>query len=225
MKCSSGDTMKAIVHLARVWWLAGLLVALLLLPGCNVAQPGAQSNGITIDTSSYALPFDTPERMCHAPLVMDATIAALGASRWNTSDGARPANITDPNTLVWQGYLIYTPFQVSSSHIYLDVRQQPISVFATFGGRVGADRYIKGGFPQVAAGQRYVLVLIPGLVTQAQQGQAPTWMAVAGAFPIDAQDTVTLRPAHSEGKGASAQQYLAVTIPLSQLTQQLASCK
>lgn len=215
--------MKAIVHLARAWWLTGLLVALLLLSGCNVAQPGAQSNGITIDTSSYMLPFDTPARMCHAPLVMDATIAALGASRWNTPNGARPAS-ADPNTIVRQGYLIYTPLQLSSPHIYTDFRQQPISVFATFGGRVGADRYIKGGFPQVVAGQRYVLVLIPGIDVPAQ-GQAPTWLAVAGAFPIDVQGIVTLRAAHSEGKGASAQQYPAVTIPLAQLTQQLASCK
>ena len=216
--------MRATVHLARAWWLAGLLAAFLLLPGCNVAQPDAQSNGITIDTSSYALPFDTPARMCHAPLVIDATIAALGASRWNTPDGARPANIVDPNTLVQQGYLIYTPLQLSSSHIYTDFRQQPTSVFATFGGRVGADRYVVDGRPQVVARQRYVLVLIPGIDVPAQ-GQAPTWMAVAGAFPIDAQGIVTLRPAHSEGKGASAQQYPAVTMPLSQLTQQLASCK
>ncbi len=214
--------MKATIHLACIW-LAGLFVVL-LLAGCVVAQPGSQSNGIIIEVNSYSLPFDTPERMCHATMMMDATIAGLEASRWNTPNGARPANIVDPNTLIQQGYLIYTPLQIASSHIYTDFRQQPTSVFATFGGRVGADRYIADGRPQVEAGKRYVLALIPGLEAQGQS-QAEEWMGVAGAFPIDAQSIVTLRPAHSEGKGASSQDYPAVTMPLSQLTQQLASCK
>ncbi len=215
--------MKSRFHLVRVGWLASLLAALLLLPGCFTGQPGSQSTGITIHIDPYKIPIDTPELMCGAPLVVDTVVTALLPGHWNTQNGALPAGL-DSSKVVEAGYAIYTPLQLAAMHIHVDHRQQPTTEYALLGGQVGKDSYVSGASPHLTTGTAYLLVLLPGVPLQ---GQAHTekLMVVDEAFPIDAQGTVTLHAAHDEGKGASTQHFPAVTMPLSQIAQQLASCK
>ncbi len=213
--------MKSGVHLARVWRLAGLLVTLLLLSGCDVAQPA----GITIQVAPYKIPINTPELMCGAPLVLDARITALLPGHWNTPTGARPTNVDpDPQKLLEGGYAIYTPLQFSSVHIYIDNRKQATSEFAILGGQVGADQYIANEMTSlVAAGKAYLMVLLPGV--DQTHARTEKLMVVQEAFPIDEQGIVTLEEAHSEGKGADSQEVPAVTRPLSEFVDGLANCK
>ncbi len=214
--------MKSGMYLVRIHWLASLLVVLLFLPaGCDVAQPGSQSVGLHIHSTNSSIDWST--HLCVAYLAADAGIASLGASHWNTPNGSRPA-AADEQTVVRDGYAIYRPLQFSYMHIHRDQRHQPTAEFDTIGGQVGADRYISDASPQMNTGTTYLLVFFSGVPLQ---GQAHTekLMVVDEAFLIDGQGIVTLHAAHDEGKGADTQHYPAVTMPLSQITQQLASCK
>ncbi|HEY7356280.1 MAG TPA: hypothetical protein VH590_07430 [Ktedonobacterales bacterium] len=213
--------MRATFHVAG--WLAGLVAALSLLAGCIVG-PGSQSNGITVRVSDDKIPLNTPERMCGASLVVDAQIAALGPGHWNTPDGSRPPG--DAKTISESPYAIYTPLRLSAPHTYLDQRKQPTSTkeFDVIGGTVGADRYIEEDAPHVAVGQRYLLIFIPGpdLPTHTY---TEAWLYLTEAFPIDAQGIVTLQGAHTEeGQNNQIENFPAVTMPLSQIVQQLANC-
>lgn len=221
--------MKSRTGLACIFWLPALAVVILLLTGCDVAQPngphgsapsssGASSTGITIQGSADRPLFNTPELMCKATLVVDAGISALGASHWNTPDGTRPPTV-DANTIIKQGYIIYTPLLFSYMHTRVDRRKQPTSEFATVGGQVGKDQYWMD-FPRVTPHRQYVLVF--GIASD-RQGQSPSgkMMGVEDAFPISTQGIVTLQPGDVEQGTVTP----PVTMPLSQLSQQLAGCK
>jgi hypothetical protein len=194
--------------------LSGLVITILLLTGCAVAQ---QSNGVHIQGDASRLSFNTPELMCKAILVADAGIAGLGSSHWNTPDGTRPA-AADERTLVRGGYAIYTPLHFSFMHIHVDRRSQPTHEFDTIGGQVGPDSDSEG-YPQVMSQHNYLLVLVNGI--QALQGESQTVMVVTDAFPIDAQGVVTLQ----DGSTEQGTVHPTVTAPLSQIVQQLANCK
>ncbi len=223
--------MKSTFRLPRTSWSSCLVLVMLLLAGCTVTQPGYQTGGkspasqdagINIRGDSSRIVIGTPELMCQAPLVIDAGISVKGKSHWNTLDASRPQT-RDAKTILEQGFAIYTPIQFSHMHIYVDHRHQPTKEFATIGGDIGPDHYWLGD-PQVQTGQNYLLVLVPG-VTPMGHAYNESLYLVTDAFPIDAQGTVILQAAHDEGKGASTQHFPAVTMPLSQIAQQLASCK
>jgi hypothetical protein len=206
---------------------------MLLLAGCVVAQPSAssqtngthsQANGIHIQGDADRIVYGTPQLMCTAPLVMEVGVSALGPGHWNTPDASRPPK-PDAGFIVDEGYAIYTPLHFSHMHIYVDHRHQPQSTieFATIGGIAGPDSYDMG-YPQAPPGGNYLLVLVPGTDPVAHAWTEKVYV-VTDAFPIDAQGNVILQPAHMEGKGQQTQNFPAVTMPLSQLPQQLASCK
>ena len=206
--------MKSRFHLVCTHWLPGLAIMALLLTGCTVAQ---QSNGVHIHGEADRISLNTPELMFGAILVLDAGISGLGSSHWNTPDGSRPAG-ADERTLVRDGYAIYAPLHFSYMHIHVDHRQQPTREFDTIGGQVGPDSY-DAGYPQVAPQHNYLLVFVYGI--QAQQGESQIVLIVTDAFPIDAQGIVTLQYGSTE----QGHVYPPVTAPLSQIVQQLASCK
>ncbi len=218
--------MKSRFGLARIPWLVGLAV-LMLLAGCDVSQPpssqgsapsgtSASSAPITIQGEVDRLIYDTPELMCGATLVVDAGISAVGPSRWNTPDGSRPAST---EAALKGGYAIITPVQFSAMRVHVDHRTQPTSEFYTVGGKVGQDFYSMD-FPQVTSGMRYVLVLLPGSDPE-KHAFTPERLVVADAFPISAKDIVTLAPGSIEQGIVTP----PTTIPLSDLVQQLANCK
>lgn len=221
--------MKSRSCLAHLSWLAALAVLILLLTGCEAAQSqgphssapsgsDASTTGITIHGDPDRLLHNTPERMCPMPLVVDGVISSLGKSHWNTPDGTLPSTV-DANTVITKGYIMYTPIFFASMHIYIDHRSVPTSEFVTVGGTVGPDQYSMD-FPQVTPHGRYVLVF--GIASD-RQGQSPSgkMLGVEDAFPISTAGIVTLQPGSTEQGTVSP----GVTMPLSQLSQQLANCK
>ena len=216
--------MKSGSHRTHASWLAGLALAILLLAGCTVAQPSRQVVGINISGDADRIVIGTPALMCTAPLVMVTTISTLGPSHWNGPNNARPPT-TNVNTILKTGYAIYTPLHFANMEIHVDHRHQPKSTieYATVGGRTGPDSYDMG-YPQVEPGGSYLLVLVPGSDPVAHAWTEKAYL-VNDAFPINAQGIVILQPAHTEGKGQQTQNFPAVTMPLTQLTQQLANCK
>ena len=212
--------MKSRFHLMRIHWFPGFAVIMFLLAGCAVAQ---QANGVTIQGDTFRISFNTPELMCRATLVVDAGISGLGPSHWNSPDGSRPA-AANKQTLLMNGYAIYTPLHFSSMHIHVDHRRAQTREFATVGGQVGPDSF-DDGYPQLVPQNNYLLVFVEGINAQAQANWE-TVMIVTDAFPIDSQGIVTLQPAHTEeGQGGQTENFPAVTMSLSQIAQQLASCK
>jgi hypothetical protein len=227
--------MKLGFYRTQASWLAGLAAALLLLAGCTVAQPGSQTNsqsnragdqstGIHIQGESDRLVMGTPEQMCTAPLVMSATISTLGPGHWNGPGHARPPT-KDIHFIMNSGYAIYTPLHFLHTQIYVDNRHQPqrTTEYATIGGTVPPDSYDMG-YAQVEPKGSYLLTLVPGSDPVAHAWTETVYL-VNDAFPIDAQGNVILQPPHTEGKGQQTQNFPAVTMPLTQLAQQLASCK
>ena len=93
----------------------------------------------------------------------------------------------------------------------------------TLGGKNGQDIYYLDGFPQLTIGGRYVVVFVP---TQTQQGARLNFdsMAVFDAFPIDANDIVTLQQASSPNEPGEGIPAPRIAMPLSQLQQALARC-
>ncbi len=172
---------------------------------------------IVIDGVASRFEFDTPRRMCDSVLVADATISVIGRSHWNTIDGSRSAAV-DQQTVA-KGYQIVTPLQFSRIAILIDRRHAPTSEFASMGGTVGQDQYWMHGFPQLTAGQRYLIVFSPGLAAGARITQ--TLLLAYNAFPIDDQQVVLLKTKQVEQGHVSQEE---VRLPLSQILQQLGSC-
>jgi hypothetical protein len=215
-------------RLPRTSWSSCVMLVVLLLAGCTVAQPrqqtgnkplASQDNGINIRGDSSRIVIATPELMCQAPLVIDVGVSIKGKSHWNTPDASRPQT-RDAKTILEQGFAIYTPIQFSHMHIHIDHRHQPTKEFATIGGDIGPDHYWLDD-PQVVAGQAYLLVLVPGIDPIGHAYKEDTYL-VTDAFPIDAQGMVQLQPQLIE-QGQVTQQEKKV--PLTELAQQLASCK
>lgn len=97
-------------------------------------------------------------------------------------------------------------------------RSQPTKEFDTVGGSAGPDTD-EEGYPQVMPQQNYLLTLVHGIDAQAQ-GETKAVLIANDAFPIDAQGIVTLRPGDVEQGNV----HPSITMPLSQIVQQLANC-
>ncbi len=217
--------------LAGASWFLSLAVVAILQTGCvAVAQQGslphnanAQPNGIHIKGDGVTI--DWVAHMCIASLAMDAGIAGLKPTHWNTPDGTRSAAL-DKLTILKEGYSIYTPLQFSYQHILLDHRQRiglapgQTSELVTIGGANGPDTYDEDD-PQVIVGGDYLLLFVQGIDPIAH-GYTEKWLTVAAAFPIDPQGKVILKQQMIE-QGQVTQQEQRV--PLSQIAQQLAACK
>lgn len=205
-------------------WLKMSAILLLVLVGCTalyalkIALSGSTHTQSVIDKISL----NTPELMCKATLVMDASVASVGPGHWNTPDGSKPAG-ADASWLGMGSYAIYTPLFFSFIHIYVDHRSQPTAEFDMVGGSAGPDRDEEAAYPHVTIRQRYLFTMLDGF--QVRKGDVLTVMIANDAFPIDAQGIVTLQPGHTEeGQGQQPEIFPAVTMPLSQIVQQLANC-
>jgi hypothetical protein len=166
--------------------------------------------------------YNRPEYMCGATMVAEVIVSETGPSRWNTPDGARPAT-DDVVAIQKAGWKIVTPVQFSRFNVLEDQRTKRTQQFLMLGGQVGQDQYWVSPFPKLTVGSRYVVVFTPDndLVNG---GYTEDRLIVYEAFPIDQQDIVTLQVAgnpNEPGVGPVQQQ---VTIPLAQLSLDLAHC-
>ena len=209
-----------------LWGGSRWLVVLLVLVGCVAlyALKSALGGPIHRESVIEKLSLNTPELMCKAILVMDASVSSVGPGHWNTPDGSKPAG-ADASWFGTGGYAVYTPLSLSSMHVYIDHRSQPTTEFDTVGGKAGPDSDDEGSYPSVTAQYRYLFTMVDGF--QVGKGDVPTVLIANDAFPIDDQGMVTLEPAHTEfGPGGKNQteNFPAVTMPLTQIVQQLAAC-
>jgi len=210
-------------------------VIALLLAGCGGMASASQRNvsggnatsgnalpalNIRLEVERYA--YTTPASMCSAPLVALVTVGGRGQARWNTTNGARPANATE-ESVVQQGYAIYTPAIFATMTVLVDHRTQPTATFVTLGGQVGDDRYVAYGYPTVARGVRYVVVFAP-TVLPVTHAVTESMLLVYDAFPVTPAGKVILQPAGSAQEPGPGQPQPEIALPVSQLTQQFAAC-
>lgn len=184
---------------------------------------GGSSSGLNIKLDVDRYEFKTPSAMCPATLVAEIVVGGHGQSHWNTPDGQRPANATKA-VVLQQGYRIYTPVTFSKSRTLLDHRHNPTHEFVTLGGQIGPDQYQVDDFPQVVSGNRYLVVFAPGS-QPAGLGKTEDWLVAYNAFPIDSQNMVELQHAGSASEKGLGTPQPEVKIQLTQLEQQLATCR
>lgn len=224
--------MQAKRRLVFISWITALAVVLIggigacSTPQATSSAPAAPAStgagspqGITMTLGTYRGPVRTPSQMCGFLLVADARVTGVGQAHWNTLTGTKPADASTL-TVMQKGYRIYTPMKLVLQHIYIDHRSQSTREFVLDGGQVGADRIIVEDFPQVTSG-RYLMVFTPTLMV-GQQGFDASRLTLNTALPINAQDIVQLQPKMIEQGQVSQQE---VDMPLTQVAQQLASCK
>lgn len=216
--------------------LMSTLLACGFVVGCGATQSGSTNNGgaplttsgpaLHINIDAYRWVYNTPARMCQALMVADVTVGSKEASHWNTPNGVLPSAMVKTVRAVTQGgYYIYTPVLFNKMNIHLDHRHNKAArEYVTMGGQVGPDTYTVDDAPQLAIGKRYLVVFTAGVVPETPTFDE-TSLIVYDAFPIDSNGTVTLQaagPANEPGPGTPQP---AITMPLSQILGQLASCK
>lgn len=217
-------------HRSMLAICTALIAIAATLAGCGADRAPMQHNSrvgtgrtpIIVRADSDRFEYRTVNDLCTAPLVSEVTVSGRGQSYWNTPDGALPTTVTAA-TVIQAGYALYTPVTFAHITIYKDHRKASTRQFVTLGGKNAQDSYYLDGFPQLTIGGRYVVVFVP---TQIQQGAQLNFdiMAVFDAFPVDANDIVTLQQASSPNEPGEGIPAPRVAMPLSQLQQALARC-
>lgn len=176
--------------------------------------PPGPAAGTAIHFSAIAdgVVYDRPATLCHTAFVAEGVISSYGPAHWNTATGSRP-NYATPNTIMIEGYQIYTPMAFSRWQVLLDQRRAPTHEFVSMGGQVGNDTYHMGPFPHPAPGETFVFAFNVALIAnQAPANEySPTMMLLYVALPVDANNVVTF-PVNN------------LQEPLSQLATQLKTC-
>lgn len=187
----------------------------------STQQAPYPSVNLRIEADRYE--YTTPQSMCLSVLTSDVVVAAHGKAHWNTPNGQRPT-ISSSNTIVVQGYRIYTPVLFSQPQLLVDHRPSPTKEFVQVGGQVGMDSMFIDPYPQLKDGGRYVIVFAPGLLP-AGQGKTADSLVVYDAFPVDSQGMVLLQAAGSPNEPGPGQPQPEIKTSLTSLEQQLAACK
>jgi hypothetical protein len=158
--------------------------------------------------------------MCTANIVVDAVVSGLGATHWNTIDGARPTYLTGL-AVETQGYQIYRSIQLTRLQILVDHRVVQTSEFAAVGGVVGMDN-LTDDYPLPNVGHRYLLIFVPG---QRPLVPAPDYstLILVDAYRIDTAGNLLFQTA---GIAPNGQDVPGGThsVPLSEFSKQLAQC-
>ena len=183
----------------------------------SATSPLPASIPINVQVSNDRFRITTSAEMCRTLLVAEGVVVSYGPSRWNTSDGTRPAGLTE-TALVRQGYAIETPVFLGSTVVDHDRRSTSTTQLVVVGGAAGADTWRDSSFPRPQAGTRIVGVFVPAQRPAGTFSQST--LELFEAFPITG-DVVTLLPQTVE-QGQVSQ--AAVTIRLADLRKALASC-
>lgn len=188
----------------------------------TISQQGSTLNSqqrLTLHFDGYRQEIRTPAQMCGWTLVAETNVTGVGQGYWNTPGSTRPNDLSR-KTALRNGYRIYTPMKLTFLHIYIDARRQPTHDFAFDGGQVGADRMSMEDYPQVTSGH-YLMVFAPTMMAE-QKGYDTARLTLYSAFPINSQGLVQLQPQIVEQGQVSQKE---VDMPLSQVAQQLSTCK
>lgn len=209
--------------------MMGLILALALLLGaCNSSTSGQTAQQLStlplhvrliIDRAVFTKPGD----LCNPILTAEVIVGSHGAARWNTPNGQRPP-VTTSAEIVDQNYFIYRPVTFGRFIPLHDRRAAPTVEYITVGGWVGQDSYEADELPQLPeVGGHYVVVFAPPVsATALARGDV---MLASYAFPVTAAGTVILQQAGDPNEPGIGTPQPAITIPLADLTQLLASCK
>ncbi len=213
------------------------LWGLLLLAGCNIPPIGPikQLSAVTATpapSTSGKKPLHIvsiidkqPLQLCNAPLVADVTVGKVGPAQWNTIDGKKPSlEGLSASAVVHNGYFIYTEVQFSRLHPLFDRRTQPTEFFLTMGGQIGQDQYEMIGYPQLQAGQRYLIIFAPGYDRE-NAATTQRWLVVDEAYSIDEHGRVVL-PNESTSSGPNGEDIPtpAKLLSLADFAKQFANC-
>ena len=159
----------------------------LILP-LTASCRSATASGAPTSPSPYILrsagnrsQLDTPEKMCIASIVLDATVQSYGTSRWNTKSGSLPPGLS-PVSLSTLGFTMYTPLRLTGTRVLLDSRATSSHEFVVVGGRVGSIIDEEGLQP--LTGHRYLLLFAPGQIALSAKPDFTT-LYVTDAFQID----------------------------------------
>lgn len=206
--------------------LALVTLSVACVAGCTQGQRlsshqiSPSASPLSIVGNVEHLPFDTPQRMCKAQLVVDATVSALGVAHWNTPDGTRPPWASSA-VIETQGLQIYRPIQLTGTALLVDHRSFEQRELVAIGGTVGVDT-ITENYPLPLVGQRYLLVFVPGQRPPMLDPDYAT-LILTDAFEIDANDDI-LFPRNQVLPNGQDIAGGFTRMPLSRLKQQLIAC-
>ena len=208
--------------------VVGLAFAVLASMACGngtsrtveaLPRAGAAGSQVIIDLHSDRADLSTPSAMCKSVLVADLTVGSVATPHWNTPGASRPASLTAAD-ISSRGVRIYTAFSTRRIAILVDHRSVSTGEYVAFGGTIGADRVNDDQFPQLLAGQRYLVVFTASIDASGPTHTERVLLAF-DAFPIDSQGQVLIQPTRVEqGKVSQAQ----VKQSLSDITSQLSRC-
>jgi hypothetical protein len=183
------------------WRLLGLVVVCGLVLGCTrgpaandsqspePTRPTATEPGVSENPSDcYNLQLlgtpDQPtiERLSkRSPVVLDATFKGYGTPFWDTSDARRPTP-EDVNSGAAQ---ILTPVELDVTDA-LKGEAQGAGRVVVWGGEIGCDRFTTDQVPDIVAGSRYVIFLLPQTKPEGPTGNS--W--IVAAWPVNAKEEV-----------------------------------
>lgn len=115
-------------------------------------------------------------------MVVDATFKGYGTPFWDTSDARRP-----PEEAVNLGEAqILTPVELDVTDALKGAGQEAGRV-VVWGGEIGCDRFFTDQVPELLAGSRYVIFLLPQTKTEGPTANA--WISAGwAAVPRPAED-------------------------------------
>jgi len=176
---------------------------------------------VRIEADRWA--YTTLQSLCTSLLTSEVVVASHDLPRWNTANGQRPP-VASGDAIFTQGYRILTPVLFAKQQPLIDHRASSTKEYVQLGGSVGQDSMLIDGFPRLNDGGHYVVVFAPGSLP-AGQGTTTAWLVIYDAFPIDEQGMVVFQAGGSKSEPGPGQPQPEITMSLTTLKQQLATCK
>ncbi len=153
-----------------------------------------RENREPIIITSYA----SLEKMSIDDLIAKSDLVVIGwvdtvhPSRWNTSDGNLPDDVTVET--ISSDMIIFTDISFHISDILKGKTEQSQVRVRIFGGEVKQDRMTISGEPSLIAGQTYLLFLSPdtGLTSEIEPGHFLVTGAIQGAYQISGDKAISV---------------------------------
>lgn len=146
--------------------------------GSGAAPTGATLEPIAMRASGALEGLTDKELVSKASLIVLGTVERIHPSRWNTSDGLRPPNVTiqtiSPTTI------IFTDVDIKVNRYLKGSTSESVVRVRTLGGQVGQDSMIYSEEPEFQVSRSVIVFLTSEDVMAGQIG--PTHYRVVGAI-------------------------------------------